>query len=223
MTISHNHFYTGHGVSIGSETDGGVSAIRVYDLSIDGADNGFHIKSDVSGGGWVHDIAYEKVCIRGVEHPIRMDPFYSRTARGDSIPVFQDIRLKNVHIEALQPIMDDSPDVFRDVLMKNVQMGDREKIILLGYSAEHPLKVAFDGVSVEGIRQDQIRAAHALITIGPGEVNLAPQGQDVSITKIPGGKRRPLSCESAFEPYPGGPVVSALRTLPPQTSVAGKP
>jgi polygalacturonase len=36
MTVSHNHFYWGHGMSIGSETDGGVSRIRVFDLSLDG-------------------------------------------------------------------------------------------------------------------------------------------------------------------------------------------
>jgi hypothetical protein len=40
MTIAHNHFYTGHGMSIGSETNGGADTIRVTDLSIDGADNG---------------------------------------------------------------------------------------------------------------------------------------------------------------------------------------
>jgi polygalacturonase len=38
MTIAHNHFYTGHGISIGSETNGGADTIRVTDLSIDGAD-----------------------------------------------------------------------------------------------------------------------------------------------------------------------------------------
>ena len=48
MTIAHNHFYTGHGMSIGSETDGGASAIRVTDLLIDGADNGLRIKSNDS-------------------------------------------------------------------------------------------------------------------------------------------------------------------------------
>ena len=40
MTISHNHFYWGHGMSIGSETNGGVSKIRVFDLSLDGTDAG---------------------------------------------------------------------------------------------------------------------------------------------------------------------------------------
>lgn len=39
-------------MSIGSETEGGASAIRVTDLSIDGADNGIRIKSSPSRGGW---------------------------------------------------------------------------------------------------------------------------------------------------------------------------
>jgi len=32
-------------MSIGSETNGGVSRIRVFDLSLDGPDNGIRIKS----------------------------------------------------------------------------------------------------------------------------------------------------------------------------------
>ena len=36
LTIAHNHFEAGHGMSIGSEFTGGVSGINVYDLSIDG-------------------------------------------------------------------------------------------------------------------------------------------------------------------------------------------
>ena len=77
MTIAHNHFYTGHGMSIGSETDGGASAIRVTDLSIDGADNGIRIKSNSSRGGLVHDVVYEDVCIRNTKNPIFMDSNYS--------------------------------------------------------------------------------------------------------------------------------------------------
>ena len=40
-------------MSIGSNTNGGVRAVRVTDLTIDGADNGLRIKSDRSrGGSW---------------------------------------------------------------------------------------------------------------------------------------------------------------------------
>jgi polygalacturonase len=63
LIIAHNHFGTGHGMSIGSETYGGVHDVTVYDLTIDadsrwsgspgrdGADsNGIRVKSDESRG-----------------------------------------------------------------------------------------------------------------------------------------------------------------------------
>ena len=77
MTIAHNHFYSGHGMSIGSETNGGASAIRVTDLSMDGGDNAIRIKSNSTRGGLVHDVVYEDVCIRNVTNPILMDTHYS--------------------------------------------------------------------------------------------------------------------------------------------------
>jgi len=73
MTVIHNHFYYGHGMSIGSETNGGVSAIRVTDLSLDGDDDAIRIKSNPSRGGLVHDVVYDDVCIRNSKAPVFMD------------------------------------------------------------------------------------------------------------------------------------------------------
>src|SRR5262245_37494204 len=86
MTIAHNHFYAGHGMSIGSGTSGGVSAIRVSDLTIDGADNGLRIKSDRSRGGRVEDVSYEGVCLRNVAHPIVLTTMYTNFG-GEKLPV----------------------------------------------------------------------------------------------------------------------------------------
>jgi polygalacturonase len=123
FTISHNHFYTGHGMSIGSETDGGASAIRVTDLSIDGADNGIRIKSNSSRGGLVHDIVYEDVCIRDTKNPIFMDTNYSFTGTArDLIPDFKDITLRNIRIEG------------------------GGKNTLVGFDATHRLGMLFDNV-----------------------------------------------------------------------------
>ncbi len=90
VTVAHDHFYSGHGMSIGSETNGGVSQIEVNDLTIDGADNGLRIKSDVSRGGLVQDVVYRDVCMRQVKNPILIIPFCS-TASGNKIPLFQGI------------------------------------------------------------------------------------------------------------------------------------
>ena len=70
MSIPHNHFFAGMGIAIGSETDGGASDILVNDLSVDGADNGIHIKSNNTRGGLVKGVTYEDVCIRQTQRPI---------------------------------------------------------------------------------------------------------------------------------------------------------
>ena len=124
MTISDNHFYSGHGISIGSETDAGVSAIRVSGLSIDGADNGIRIKSNSSRGGLVHDVLYENVCIRNTAHPLLFDTHYSPAGKATNlIPRFEDITLRDVHIEG------------------------GGKITFDGYDAAYPLGIVFDRVS----------------------------------------------------------------------------
>jgi polygalacturonase len=181
MTITHNHFYSGHGMSIGSETSGDASAIRVSDLSIDGADNGLRIKSDLSRGGLVHEVEYQDVCIRNVKHPILMDPFYSNSP-GTLVPLFEDIRLKNVRDE------------------------NSGRVTLLGHDAQHLLRISMDGVWIEGLRPAEIRAAHARIAIGPGKVNFMPSGEDVAITGEANGWV-PSDCKNAFVPFPDGPVV----------------
>ena len=148
MTIAHNHFYSGHGMSIGSETSGGASAIRVEDLTIDGADNGLRIKSDRSRGGLVHGVSYQNVCMRDVKNPIVMDPFYSNLP-GQLIPVFEDILLRNVH----------------DV--------SRGKVKLLGFDDAHRLKLTLDGVYLDGIRPEDVETRNAQIALGPGGTNLS--------------------------------------------------
>jgi polygalacturonase len=179
MTIAHNHFYAGHGMSIGSNTDGGASAIRVSDLSIDGADNGLRIKSNTSRGGLVHDVEYEDVCIRNTRNPILMDSNYTASVGKDrdKLPVFTDIRLKNVRIV------------------------DGGKITLDGYDAAHRLGIQFDGVTVDKPDATKILAAHADIQLGPGAANFRPSGDDVNVTGTP-GKKPPNACVDKFVPFP---------------------
>jgi polygalacturonase len=98
MTIAHNHFYSGHGMSIGSETNGGVTAIVVDDLTIDGADNGLRIKSNRTRGGIVEQVTYRDVCMRAVKHPVVIDREYDGVTSGPLEPRYEDIRYENVHI-----------------------------------------------------------------------------------------------------------------------------
>jgi polygalacturonase len=104
MTIAHNRFFSGHGMSIGSETNGGVSAIRVTDLAIDGADNGLRIKSTAGRGGLVDDVVYDDVCIRQTKNPVILDMLYTMTAADRRVsprqPELREIVLRRVRVLA---------------------------------------------------------------------------------------------------------------------------
>jgi polygalacturonase len=178
MSITHNHFYSGHGMSIGSETNGGASAIRVADLSIDGADNGIRIKSNSSRGGLVRDVVYEDVCIRDTKNPIYMDTHYSyRGASEDQIPLFQEIALRNVRI-----------------------LGSG-KLTLDGFDSSRRLSMLFDNVTLDSPAKMKISGSHASLTYGPGPVNFRPTGEDIAI-QGEAHDGAPNSCTGKFVPFP---------------------
>ncbi|RFP09187.1 MULTISPECIES: glycoside hydrolase family 28 protein [unclassified Duganella] len=99
-SYAHNHFYYGHGLSIGSETNAGVSDIAVTDLSIDGFDSGtsggLRIKSDSSVGGKVSNVSYSGICTRNISHPLTFDSFYS-ASKGSLFPSFTGIAVRDFH------------------------------------------------------------------------------------------------------------------------------
>jgi pectin methylesterase-like acyl-CoA thioesterase len=97
VSILHNHFYSGHGMSIGSETNGGLRRVLVDDLTLDGTTSGLRIKSDSSRGGQVSQISYRNVCMRDVKRPIDIDTHYDKEAAGSQIPVYTGITLEQIH------------------------------------------------------------------------------------------------------------------------------
>ncbi|HEY9227165.1 MAG TPA: pectinesterase family protein, partial [Gemmatimonadaceae bacterium] len=180
ITISHNHFYRGHGVSIGSETNGGAHAIRILDLSIEGADNGLRIKSNASRGGLVHDVEYKDVCIRNTKNVIEMDAFYTASPEttGNLYPEFRDIRLKGVRVL------------------------DAGRVILQGYDAARMLRMSWDDVYFDQPASIKVMAKNAVIAKGPGPMNLAIAGENVQVSGTASDAPR-LDCERKFVPFPG--------------------
>ena len=180
MTVSHNHFYYGHGMSIGSETYGGVSKVLVTDLTLDGDDNALRIKSNPTRGGLVRDVTYDDVCVRDSRNPILLDTAYSYPGNGkDLFPVFKDITFRNVRISG----------------GGKIQFG--------GLDATHRVGVKLDGVELtDGAANYKIVAAHADVEFGPGPVNFSVDGEDVKVTGK-AGKGSLSSCNGRYVGFPG--------------------
>jgi polygalacturonase len=180
MTVSHNHFYWGHGMSIGSETNGGVSKIRVFDLSLDGPDNGIRIKSNGSRGGLTQDVVYDDICIRNSPNPITLDTAY--TAAGT--------------------LEGNSPPTMKDITLHNVRVSGGGKITFNGYAKDYRIAATLNGVQITDDAKYSYELKHADLTLGPEPTNLQlPAGEDSTIKGTP-AEGSPASCADKFVPFP---------------------
>jgi polygalacturonase len=179
VSIVQNHFYWGHGISIGSETNGGVSGVRVTDLSLDGPDNGIRIKSNASRGGLVEDAVYEDVCIRDSKAPIFFDTTFTFPGKAvGMMPVYQDITLRDVRISG------------------------GGQIRFNGFDETHRIGVRLDGVvALDGLKAYRAAGIHTDLTLGPGPVNFVFTGDDSTVTGSAGSGKLD-GCGAKFVAFP---------------------
>ena len=184
LTIAHNHFEAGHGMSIGSEFTGGVSGINVYDLSIDGtgtntsggSSNGLRIKSDSSRGGLVNNVTYSDVCMRDISNPILLTPTYSSDT-GDYIPQYTNITFSDIHV---------------------VTGGSNAPTVTLdGYDASHINSVTLDNVIINPTPL-KLSASYTNVTLGPGNVSFTLSGTGVVVTNKTTGSSTPNPCTNKW-------------------------
>jgi polygalacturonase len=186
MSVSNNHFFYGHGMSIGSETNAGVSQVVVDHLTLDGTESGIRIKSNPTRGGLVDDITYKNICIRDSNHPIQLETAYNNPgAKVDAFPVY-----KNIHVQ-------------------NVVIASSHTISLNGFDHDHRIAIQFDGVALDHPSDYKFQVKHADITFGPGPVNFQVPlqnsgGEDSTVAgKAPAA---PLpTCTQRFVPFPTTP------------------
>ena len=198
LLIAHNHFGTGHGMSIGSETNSGVSRINVFDLSIDGSIepgdtpkgslNGIRIKSDPSRGGPVNTIMYTDVCIRDLVNPIVITPHYSKE-EGEEIPEFKNIMLNNI----------------RAVTSPGKKM--TSVVTLMGYSPQNLSTISLNNVVIDG--PTEVKAEFAKLTFGPGPVSFNATGNQVTVESKVSTAAPPNPCTGKFIKLPAPDFATA--------------
>jgi polygalacturonase/sugar lactone lactonase YvrE len=102
ISVTNNHFFAGHGESIGSFTQAGVSNV-LFDgnmlwgnSSVDSNSTGLRIKSANDRGGLVTNIQYSNSCFQNHKAEIQFTPLYN-TNTGTLTPNFQNLLLQNLN------------------------------------------------------------------------------------------------------------------------------
>ncbi len=111
ITVTGCTFLHGHGMSIGSETAGGVRHVTVENCTFANTENGLRIKSDIKRGGLVQDILYRDIKMTNVTPAVTFTCYYMNNsamdahrlpsaigavAGGDHLPKYRDIRVVNL-------------------------------------------------------------------------------------------------------------------------------
>ncbi len=113
ITVTDCIFRHGHGVSIGSETVGGVRNVIVRNCTFEGTENGLRIKSQRGKGGLVENISYSDITMKDVNPAITLTCYYMYSSAGDptqpsavkdtepkpvdeTTPIYRNIRISNV-------------------------------------------------------------------------------------------------------------------------------
>jgi len=201
VMIAHNHIYWGHGISIGSETNAGVTNVHVYDNSFLESEEGLRIKSDYARGGKVTNIFYENICIKDALNALLFTPYYSTkalptTAPTPLIPDFHDIYLTNVRILGTS-----------NVKLQGFQAGTAPDPALAGaLNPQYPLTMWMNGVVADAPDSIAVISSDAVLSLD--DVNLPLLPSDPARIVVNGTATRAVDpnqvvdCSKAFVDFP---------------------
>jgi polygalacturonase len=151
-------FRAGHGLSIGSETAGGVRNVTVERVTFVGTRQGIRIKSARGRGNDIGNFTYKDITMDGVETPIEITEYYTGMVKGDPG----------------QPVTEHTPK-FHDITIENVTAtGAKQAAVIMGLP-ESPIKglvlrnVRISATAGMTIQNAQLTEENLVVTAANGE------------------------------------------------------
>ena len=169
ITVSDCTFLHGHGMSIGSETSGGVHNVTVKRCSFENTDNGIRIKSQRGKGGLVENIVFADITMTNVDPAVTLTCYYMANSARDPV---QKPLPENDPAQA----MTERTPVFRNIYITNlVAESEGGAGIIMGLPESKISNVVFSNVKISSASGMKIENASAIqvkdlqITAAKGE------------------------------------------------------
>jgi len=153
ITIRDCTFLNGHGLSIGSETAGGVRNVTVERVVFRGTRQGIRIKSARGRGNDIGNFTYRDITMQDVETPIQITAYYTGVPKDD----------------AAQPVTEHTPR-FHDIVIEGLTATGAKQAALIMGLPESPIKnLVFKNVNISAqrgmlIQQAQVRESGVIVT-----------------------------------------------------------
>lgn len=153
IVIRNNTFGTGHGVSVGGQTNLGLNGLTVSDSTFTNTTNGVRLKAGRGNGGLVENVTYSNLTMTNVQHPIYITSYYLNG--GDTAP-------SNPASDSSQPVDGTTPAWINISLSNITDTGANEIGIVYGLP-EMPVEgITFNNVDIsaqKGLELYHVRGA----------------------------------------------------------------
>jgi len=205
VTVDDVNCYGSHGLSVGSQTAGGVSNVLFENSTLSGfdslgnlsvSDTGIQIKTDANSGGLTRRVTYTGICMTNIKHVLIFNPHYS--SGGTEVPTQSDI-------------------VLNGVVSTDSESGAYS--IFEGFDAANPLQIALENVDLDNVTQDgnhgnegptEGESPTEYVNAYTYNTNMVPEGPEgdaangVTVTPVQGTGTIPTCDIPAFGPPPAG-------------------
>jgi lysophospholipase L1-like esterase len=155
ITVRDCTFLHGHGMSIGSETSGGVRNVVVRDCTFENTENGLRIKSQRGRGGLVENVTYSNITMKNVDPAITFTCYYMNNSKGDPV-------------QPAAPRPEPTPNseripLYRNIVVRNLQASCPDNTgVILGLPDSPIQNVTLDNVCITAARGLTIHNARAI-------------------------------------------------------------
>jgi len=170
ITIRDCTFRNGHGLSIGSETAGGVRNVTVERVTFTGTRQGIRIKSARGRGNDIGNLTYRDITMDGVETPIQITAYYTGMVKDDPG----------------QAVTEHTPK-FHDITIENLTATNAQRAAVVQGLPESPIKnLVLKNVNITaktGMLLQNVQVSKSNVVITPATGDPITQGPGVSINK----------------------------------------
>jgi polygalacturonase len=153
ITVTDCTFLHGHGLSIGSETAGGVRNVAVRNCTFENTENGLRIKSQRGKGGVVENISYSDITMKNVDPAITLTCLYTGVSKGDATPA-------SGLVKETAPAANDNIPVYRNIYINNLQATCKEEAgVITGRPDSLIENVVLENVQISAAKGFEVRNA----------------------------------------------------------------
>jgi len=145
ITVSDCTILHGHGISIGSETDGGVRNVTVRNCTFENTENGLRIKSQRGKGGLVENICYSDITMTNVNPAITLTCYYMNNSAGDA-------KQQSASNENDAELVSSKTPVFRNIYINNLTATCQKSAgVITGLPESEISNVLFENVHISAV------------------------------------------------------------------------